>query len=276
MKKILSVFLLMTILQPVFAQYYYKDLVTTGQNNQQFTTYTQRNIKKVSLISYNGNSTESAGFTAEQLVDPRMRSITTITRTAVIGDAFLIARYNDAGKLVQTTDSAQNATNITKYVYDESGKLASIATSNSSDNISTTESHQYTYDANGKPATMLRIRNNSDTTRVQFILDEHGNVGEEKITRSNLPASTVYYYYDGKNRLTDIVRYNAQAKRLLPDYMFEYNDNNQLKKMVIVPEGTNEYQNWYYQYTEDGLKKLDLCYDKAQHLMGKVVYEYEK
>lgn len=276
MKKILSAFLLMTIIQPVFAQYYYKDLVTTGQTSQQFKLYTQRSIKKVSLTSYNGNSTESAGFTAEQVLDPGMRTITTITRTTVIGDAYLIARFNEAGKLVQTTDSAQNATNITKYVYDAGGRLGNISTSNSSDNITTEETHQYAYDGNGKPAAMLRVRNNSDTTRVQFILDEHGNVGEEKITRSNLPASTVYYYYDAKNRLTDVVRYNAQAKRLLPDYMFEYNDNDQLKKMVIVPEGTNQYQNWYYQYTEEGLKRMELCYDKEQHLMGKVVYEYEK
>lgn len=275
MKKILSALLLLSLMQPVSAQYYYKDLVTTGQTSQQFSLYSQRAVKKVDLVSFNGSSSETAGFTAEQIVDSRGRRITTITRTTVIGDAYLIASFDAAGRLSATSDSAQNATNTTLYTYDEGGRLVTISTSNSSDNISTAESHQYTYDANGKPASMLRVRNNSDTTKVQFILDEQGNVGEEKVTRSNLPASTVYYYYDARNRLTDIVRYNAQAKRLLPDYMFEYNDNGQLKKMVIIPEGTNEYQNWYYQYNENGLKRMELCYDKTQRLLGKVVYEYQ-
>ncbi|ULQ53282.1 hypothetical protein [Flavihumibacter fluvii] len=275
MKKILSTLLFISTIQTTFAQYYYKDLVTTSQTSQQFSLYSQRGIKKVTLTSYSGNSTETGGFTAEQQIDARNRTITTITRTAVVGDSYLLTSYSTSGQLIRTTDSAQNATNTTIYSYDAAGRLSDISTSNSSDNISTVETHHYKYDANGKPAGMLRIRNNSDTTIVQFILDEKGNVGEEKITRSNLPGSTVYYYYDAKNRLTDIVRYNAKAKRLLPDYMFEYNDNDQLKKMVIIPEGTNEYQNWYYQYGEGGMKRMELCYDKSQQLMGKVVYEYQ-
>jgi YD repeat-containing protein len=275
MKKILSALLFLLLIQPVSAQYYYKDLVTTVQSSQQFNLYRQRGVKKVTLTSYNESSTESAGFTVEQIIDGKSRKITTISRTTVVGDAFLMTTYNEAGQLISSTDSAQNAINNTNYTYDGGGRLTLISTTNSSDNITTTETHQYLYDEKGKPLSMLRIRNNSDTTRVQFIADEHDNVGEEKIIRSNLPASTVYYYYDIKNRLTDIVRYNAQAKRLLPDYMFEYNENDQLKKMVIIPEGTNQYQNWYYQYTGDGLKRMDLCYDKSQHLMGKVVYEYQ-
>lgn len=276
MKKILSLLFCTGLISAANAQYYYKDLVTTSQTNQQFNAYSQRGIKKVSLTSFAGSSTETGGFTAEQLVDLKNRTVTTITHTAVVGDSYLVASYNAANQLIRTSDSAQNATNLTSYTYDGAGRLSSISTSNSSDNISTTETHQYSYDANGRPQGMLRIRNNSDTTRVQFILDEKGNVAEEKITRSNLPNSTVYYYYDGRNRLTDVVRYNAKAQRLLPDYMFEYNDNDQLKKMVIIPEGTNEYQNWYYQYGEGGLKRMELCYDKAQHLMGKVVYEYQQ
>lgn len=275
MKKILSALSLIIIIQPVFAQYYYKDLVTTGQSSQQFTSFKQHSVKKVNLISYGGNSTETAGFTCEQNIDLARRTVNTFTSTTVVGDSYLFTRYNEQDKLTNTTDSAQNATSTTTYTYDVMGRLSTITTVSISDNITTSETHFYTYDANGKPAKMLRVRDNVDTTFVKFILDEHGNVGEEKVTRANLPASTVYYYYDAKNRLTDVVRYNAKAKRLLPDYMFEYNENDQLKKMVVVPSGTNEYQSWYYQYEPGGLKKMDLCYDKAQKLLGKVVYEYQ-
>jgi len=68
----------------------------------------------------------------------------------------------------------------------------------------------------------------------------------------------------------------VRAARMLPDYIFEYNAEGQLKKTTIVPEGSNEYQVWYYQYSPDGLRKMDLVYNKKQQLMGKVEYEYSR
>ena len=35
-------------------------------------------------------------------------------------------------------------------------------------------------------------------------------------TEEELVYDRIYYYYDEKNRLTDIVRYNKKAKKLLP------------------------------------------------------------
>jgi YD repeat-containing protein len=193
-----------------------------------------------------------------------------------MGDTYLVATYNAAGQLVNTTDSAQNAASTTAYSYDASGRLVTIATSSRSDNVTTSEIHLYTYDANGHPASLLRIRDQHDTTAVQFVLDENGNIAEERATRKNQAQPTIFYYYDTQHRLTDVVRFNVKAQRLLPDYIFEYTENGLLKKMLVVPSGTNEYQTWYYQYEPGGLKKLDLCYNKAQQLVGKVVYEYSR
>lgn len=275
MKKILFALILTTIHQAIFAQYFYKDLQTTVQTNQLYALLTREGVKKITLISFDGNSAESAGFSGEQQVDSRRKTITTVTRTAVMGDSFFEAVYNDHGQLIGTSDSAQNARSRATYRYDQDGRLTEINTSSTSDNITTTESHYWSYDAGGKPAGMLRIRNNSDTTRVSFVLDENGNVAEEKVVRRNLPSVTVFYYYDQMKRITDIVRYNAKAQRLLPDYMFEYNENGQLKKMTVIPEGTNEYQVWYYQYLPNGLKRMELVYNKQQQLMGKVEFGYE-
>ena len=57
-----------------------------------------------------------------------------------------------------------------------------------------------------------------------------GNVIEELPYIKKISGEKTYYYYDGKNRLTDIVRFNTKARRLLPDYMFEYTENNQVSE----------------------------------------------
>ena len=122
---------------------------------------------------------------------------------------------------------------------------------------------------------MLRVRNNSDTTRVLFILDEQGNVGEEKVTRSNLPASTVYYYYDSRNRLTDIVRYNTKAKKLLPDMLFEYDEKDRvIQKITTTSNLTLGYLIWRYIFDEKGLKTKEALFNDDKQLTGKIEYSY--
>lgn len=256
------------------AQFYYNDLLANRQTNRQYSLFIQQGIKKVTITSYDGNSPESAGFTAEQTLDADKRILRTKTLTSQQGDSQLEAFYNEKGWLIKTRDTAQNASNQSAYEYNANGQLIRLETSSRSDNIITTEVHLWEYNESGKPQSMLRIRNNSDTTRVSFHFDENGNLVEEKSIRSNLPAIIYYYYYDAKNRLTDIVRYNLKAQRLLPDYIFEYNENDQIKKMTLVPEGSNAYEQWFYQYLPNGLRRMELVYNKEQQLMGKVEYQY--
>ncbi|WP_290791682.1 hypothetical protein [Flavihumibacter sp. UBA7668] len=260
--------------QFALSQYYYNDLLANRQTNRQYSLFVQQGIKKVTITSYDGNSPESAGFTAEQTVDAGKRILRTKTLTSQQGDSQLEAYYNEKGWLIKTRDTAQNASNQSAYEYNANGQLIRLETSSRSDNITTTEVHLWEYNESGQPQSMLRIRNNSDTTRVSFSFDEKGNLVEEKSIRPNLPAIIYYYYYDTKNRLTDIVRYNAKAQRLLPDYIFEYNENDQLKKMTLVPEGSNAYEQWFYQYFPNGLRRMELVYNKEQQLMGKVEYQY--
>ena len=77
-----------------------------------------------------------------------------------------------------------------------------------------------TASAGDQPTGMLKIVNNTDTTYVRFVPDEKGNIGEEHATRAGEALPVIYYYYDDSNRLTDIVRYNLKAQRLLPDNIF--------------------------------------------------------
>ena len=94
----------------------------------------------------------------------------------------------------------------------------------------------WSYDAAhaGKPASMLKIKNGTDTTLVTFVSDDKGNIVEERSVRLGQALPTIFYYYDTDNRMTDIVRYSTQAKRLLPLNIFEY-EEGRLRSMLVVP-----------------------------------------
>jgi hypothetical protein len=58
--------------------------------------------------------------------------------------------------------------------------------------------------------------------------------------------------------------------------MFEYNDTNQLIKMVVVPEGMpGNYQTWRYTYNESGLKVVEQCFNRQREMVGKATYSYQ-
>jgi hypothetical protein len=258
-----------------FAQYYYNDLITNRQTNQRYQDLIKQGVKRLTVRSYDNRSEELTDYRVVLEVNAAKRTLVTTTSNPETGNSRMEAVYNEKGWLIRTRDTSQNASNLTTYQYDNEGRLLTLDTKSLSDNISTTEVHKWTYNAAGQPEQMIRILNNSDTTVVKFVLDENGNPVEEHVSRKKLPTTIHYYYYDNANRLTDIVRYNQKAQRLLPDYIFEYNENNQVKKMTLVPAGSNAYEQWFYQYLPNGLRRMELVYNKQQQLMGKLEYTYE-
>jgi hypothetical protein len=99
-------------------------------------------------------------------------------------------------------------------------------------------------------------------------------VSEEMETRRGVKNRPVLYYYNDNNQLTDIVRYNARAKQLLPEYMFEYSTANQVIQKITVPSNSSEYLIWRYQFNPQGLKTKEVIYDKQKKVTGKIEYQY--
>ena len=274
MKSFLSAIVLL-ISCSASAQYYYQDIVGNKETSTIMKAYRDNKVNRVVLTSYDENNTRSADFYVEQLFSAVNQTLRTTTRSDMDHASVLTSYLDDNNNVIKTTDSSNIVTTITNYAYNPAGFLISITSFSSDSSKRTTESEQHVwqYD-NNKIAGMLRIKNATDTTYIDFKLDAAGNIIEEQETRRGVKSPSIYYYYDNNNRLTDIVRYNNKAKRLLPEYMFEYSPLNQVIQKITVPSNNDNYLIWRYQYNGQGLKTKEVIYNKQKQLTGKIEYQY--
>lgn len=274
----MKTFLLTILLLCVFftnAQYYYKDIIGFKETSELIKQYTNNKVSRVLLNSYDANNTKNEGFFVEQSFTPQ--ALKTSTRSGDEDLSHLITHINEKGQVIKTVDSSNALLATTTYAYNPEGALTTVVSTSSdlSKSFVQTEEHIWKYD--GATITgMLRIKNNIDTTFVQFKRDEDGNISEETSLRTGVVSEPVYYYYDAQNRLTDIVRFSAKAKRLLPEYMFEYSGAGQVIQKITVPANNSDYLIWRYQYGADGLKIREAIYTKQKQLTGKIEYVYQK
>lgn len=257
------------------AQYYYKDLIVTAQTASTWQLYKNNKVKAVTLGSFESNGQPSEGFQGQQDMGNLSR-IVTHTLTTGTPESWIFAYYSPAGWPTRIVDTSDTYRSVSEYRYDAGGRLVAIInTSTETDNhLSDEERHLWQYDGKGLPTGMLKIKGTDDTTFIRIVQDEKGNVTEEHATRNHNDLPTVYYYYDTAGHLTDIVRYSLKAQRLLPDYLFEY-EGDKMTSMLVVPAGSTDYQKWYYQYDDHGLKTKETCYNKQKQLMGRIEYTYK-
>ena len=257
------------------AQYYYKDIVVTAQINAGYRALRDNKVSLVTITPSAPGPASDAVVTLQQTVYPSQRLVVTYTKTPDAGESWLKSYYNESGLLIQTTDSSEGIVTKSIYEYGANNRLTGISSNSIPVNSAPeTEIHKWSYNSSGQPVQMIKIKDNSDTTFVSFTADEQGNTGEEKAIRKKGNVGTTYYYYDAEHRLTDVARYNKKANRILPDYIFEYNEAALPSQMILVPEGSNDYQIWKYYYNQQGLKEKEICYNKQKQLVGSVTYAY--
>lgn len=272
--RISLIFVLLLVVFTTDAQYYYKDILLARQNKENWRTFHDTRVREVNIQSIDANNEQTPDFTCLQKVTSDFASISTFTKSANVPASTLTAYYDQSGKMIKTVDTSDTYKSTTEYTYNEKGEISvmlnqSIQTDNQ---IVTTEKHIWLYDATG-PVKMIKIKGESDSTLISFVKDEKGNIVEEKSVRNRQSLPSVYYYYDNAGMLTDIVRYNQKAGRLLPDYVFEYN-SGRLSSMLFVPNGSTDYQRWIYVYDANGLKSNETCYDKKRQVVVKIRYSY--
>ena len=96
---------------------------------------------------------------------------------------------------------------------------------------------------------------------------------EQEVFKNGI-SKKYFYYYDDKNNLTDVVHYNERAKRLLPDYMYEYDTTGKIKQMITTEEGGG-YFIWRYAYNDQNLRETEKCFSRERKLLGSVQYIYK-
>lgn len=256
------------------SQYYYNDILTTRQTNRQYKLLKDNNVQQVIARSFEADGTPTEGFGLTQQLSEGSTAITTVTEHTGTGKTISTSWYNN-NRIRKTLDSTENIKSTVTYSYNNND-IVSITTLTEDVFMknSSVEVHQWMYE-NGAPVKMLLIKNNIDTTTVDFIKDSTGNIGEERWTKKGRRLETYFYYYNAKNNLTDIVRYNIRAKRLLPDFLFEYDDKGVLTQSIQVPQGSADYLVWQHQYNANGLKQKDLCFSKMRQPLGRIEYSYK-
>jgi hypothetical protein len=273
MKKLFFGFLLFSG-KMVTAQYYYKDLVSNQQVVADMKAYREHKVKSIKINSFESDGQPSEGFYCEKKLAKDYRSSAFFNKSDMAGNSKLETYFNENGQLLSTYDSSMMAASSNLYGYDEKGRIISIvsaARSRDEDYVTEMqEQHLYSYDESGYLKQMLKIKNSSDTLLILFSLDENNNVSIEKDTRT---GAKYYYYYDSKNRLTDVVHVSEYTQQLVADYIFEYNSANQVTQMITTEAGGKNLYIWKYRY-EDGLRAEERMVSKDRKLLGSITYTY--
>ena len=260
----------------VFSQYYYTDLVDARLINDRMKNLTAQKVKLITATGYDAAGAKTSDFSERQEVDGEKKSINITSRNGQQVNRQYYQFDNDY-RLTSVTDSSDGIKTVTSYAYDNNGNITSIKTAvkdSLQDFIETIE-HQYQYNTVGKPERLLRILNGKDSSEYRFTLEEHKNVADEQLFRRGVGYDRVYYYYDDKNRLTDVVRYNKKAQKLLPTMMFEYDDTGRIiQKLTVVSADNPDYLIWRYLYDAKGLKTKEALFNKNKELTGRIEYTY--
>lgn len=274
--RLLLSFICATLLTNGYSQYYFNDMVSTQLSNDQYKLLRTNKIRKIKATSFEADNSVTEGFALEEEISLDGKKI--ILSTALSGGkSSVTTRTYELGKLKRTLSSSNGIENKTEYSYTDKGLIQKIlfTTTDTAMKSVSTEAHEWNYNEAGQPMQMLKIKNRADTTLIELVKDEQGLVIEEHWKKKNRNLETYYYYYDQKNQLTDIVRYNARLKKLLPDYQYEYDANGKISQMTQVSMSSSSYIIWKYSYNEKGLKQKETGFDKEKKLVGRIEYTYE-
>ncbi len=271
------VFLFSIIFQTnAFSQFYYNDFVNVKRANEAYALLLKSGIKEVTAKSFEANGLPVADFFYTREILKNGTLVTTSATYTSADKSYTEALYENS-RLVHTYDSTGKVVSIIDYTYTDSGNIASIKnkTNDAEMESSSEEVHQWFYDEQNVPDYMLRVKNGNDTMEIEFEIDDKGNIVEEFWQKKGKTMEHYYYYYNDDGLLTDVVRYNKKAAQLLPEFILEYNDKQQVAVMTQISAGAGNYTIWKYVYDDRGLKVKDVLFNKDKRPLGKIDYQYK-
>lgn len=264
------------------AQYYYDDIIGVQETNRQMQNYISNKVKSISGTGTDSKGTIENKYSEFYEIKNNGRSLKAAHITGMSKNV-VYSHFDDNGRITSREDSSSSILNITSYTYDGSGRIIKIQnTVKDQDNkFNQVETHFWQYNSENSPVKMWRIIDNTgsgmgvDSLEVKFVTDLEGNIGEERTYKKGMETNFLYYYYDDKKRLTDIVRYNKKLRKLIPDVMFEYDDNGRvIQKITTTSDLVVGYLIWRYILDENGLKTKEALFNNDKKMTGKIEYVY--
>lgn len=275
MKSLLLMFSGIILTCTGMAQYYYNDILSNQKLNREYAALKATGYQKIMLESYEEDDSPSEGFFCEKKFNPDFSESKMLSKSLRTDESSLKTTYRE-GRIVQSVNETPFTVNTMRFDY-RKGKMQTIQieTLDLRDSSIQNEVRTFRYDSLDRLTGLTRSKDGKNISSIRFVLDDHGNIIEE-IPENESADRKYYYYYDDKNRLTDVVHYNQLAKKLLPDYMFLYDDNDRQIQMITVDENAKDYNIWRYSYTNDGLPEIQKCFSKNKKLLGTIQFEYFK
>lgn len=264
------------------AQFYYDDIVATEVTNQVMRNYVANKVRTIRATGYDSKNTVARDFSEYSEIKENghaLRLSGVVNRNRKLN----YYRYDEQYRIIFMADSLSSIRNFTTYTYDDAGRVSKVqnVVEDSANFFNQVETHTWYYNSAGKPEKMWRVVKNPaisealDSLEVRFVVDEDGNIGEERSYRRGVETAFVYYYYDDQNRLSDVVRYNKKLDRLIPDIMFEYDTQGRvIQKITTTSDRVVGYLIWRYIFDEKGLKTKEALFNNDKQLTGKIEYEY--
>jgi hypothetical protein len=249
--------------------------VGTKELNDRMKALTAAKVKTVIAVGYDEQGVKTNDFSEKhEMLPDRTLKITTINNRNI---SYTFYRFNENMELTSIRDSSGLVEVTSTYSYDANQRLASIraVTNDSLKEFNATEEHQWKFNSAGKPERMWRILNGKDSFEFRFVMDSAGNVGEERQYRKGSEVDFIYYYYNEKGEVTDVVRYNKTFLSLIPDMILTYDDNGHvIQKITPISYRNPNYLIWRYQFDERGLKTREALFSKNKERKGTIEYQY--
>ncbi len=277
MKKIVLMSLMSVLYSSLFSQYYFNDIVAHKQSAANYLLLKNEKIRRVKAISIDDDAIINKAFKIEQEISKNADIITIVSTVPNQPTTNLTNTYSNNNLVSSSTNNTKIETN-TNYTYTKENWISTITTTtiDTATNSRTSEIHIWEYDNKGLILSMKKIKNSVDTVLISFEYDKYNNIEAEKWTKKGKVIETYYYYYNSKNLLSDVARYNATLNKMIPDYLYDYDDENRITSMTQVFLNGNNYLVWKYTYNANGLKQKEEGYNKKKQFVGKIEYEYTK
>jgi YD repeat-containing protein len=261
-----------------FGQFYYQDIYSTHQTNENQIRLKNAKVRKVVMRSMDANRQLNEDFQCEETLEGNYRKTIAITNSTQTGSTTQISYYDERDHIVRSVDSSAISVSITTYQYDSTGNLVRInfdaAGGTGSDSTNLSESHEYFYKANNAPDKMVRKKNGRIFSVVNFDADSMGRIIRELETIGGKIQPAFYYKYGKIGYLSDIYQFNAAQNRMLATNMFNYNDKRQISDMTSVLSDTAGFNVWKYYYDDKALILKEECYQKGNELLGIIQFTY--